>query len=290
MNINKRTIIIAASAAAAAIVILLIVIIYNRSEMQEMVEVFTEEKQLLISEYQDLSLDYDSLRSNNDELNQKLELERERIAQLKEELQTVKATNARRIRELQTELTTMRSVMRTFVKQIDSLNQINVKLAAENKDMRSQVAQVKRSYNKLEEQNKELSNKVTVASRLETSNIAAVGLTYKEKKATSVDKVAKIKVSFTILKNVTAEVGNRAVYMRLTRPDGQLLMHSASDTFSYEDSQINYSAMRTVEYGGEDTETYIVYKVDAGELMSGNYEIELFSGGESIGKGSFTLK
>lgn len=265
-------------------------LIKSHSEMTEMVEVFTEEKETLLNEYQDLYLDYDSLRRYDTDLNDKLDQERERVALLQEELKTVKATNARRIKELQTELTTMRTVMVSFVHQIDSLNQTNIRLTAENKEMRSQVAQVKQSYNALQDENRNLTEKVEIAARLEAKNINAIGLNFNEKKATSASKISKVKINFTLAKNVSAQVGMRTIYLRFTRPDGQLLMHSKDDTFKYEDAQINYSAKREVEYGGEDTDSYIVYQVDAGELMAGEYDIELFCGGEIIGKGTWSVK
>ena len=285
----KKTIIIS---AIAAVIIGTLAVLYfqSRSEMEEMVEVFTEEKQTLMTEFQDLYLDYDSLKNQNTDLNDKLDLERERIAQLKEELQTVKATNARRIKELQAELTTMRTVMRSFVYQIDSLNQRNIQLTNENKDMRTKVAQVQQSYKQLEKEKESLNEQVVIASRLEASGIVAEGLTYKEKKTTNYKKVNKIKVSFKIAKNVTAKVGMRNIYLRITRPDNQLLMHSKSDTFTYESATLNYSAMRAVEYGGEEASYYIVYDVDSGELMEGTYDVEIFCDGERIGQKTFNLK
>ena len=280
---NKKVIII--SAIAAAIIGALAYLYFDsRSEMQEMVEVFTEEKENLLNEYQDLYLDYDSLKNQNTDLSDKLELERERIAQLKEELQTVKATNARRIKELQEELTTMRTVMRSFVMQIDSLNQRNIQLSNENKDMRTKVAQVQQSYKQLEKEKETLSEQVTIASRLEANSISVEGLTYKEKKTTAYKKVTKIKVSFQIAKNGTAKVGMKNIYIRITRPDNHLLMHSKNDTFKYEDTNLNYSAMRAVEYGGEEASYYIIYDVDSGELMEGSYDVEIFCEGERIGQ------
>lgn len=289
MKNNQKTIIVTI-AAAVLIAVLTILFLRSRSQMQEMVDVLTEEKSTLIVEYQDLYSDFDSLRTNNDDLNQRLELERERIAQLREELKTVKATNARRIKELQQELTSTRAIMRTFVRQVDSLNNINVKLTKENKDMRRQVDRVRQSNDELSRQNEALNEKVEIAARLEAKNIQAVGLNYKEKKTSSAKKVSKIKIDFTLLKNLTALVGMRTVYLRLTRPDGQLLRHSADDVFAFEDGQLEYSASRQIEYGGEDTEAYVVYKADVGELMGGSYEIELFCGGDCIGRGSFSLK
>lgn len=290
MDKNKKNLIIIISIAVVAIISLLVLYLVNRSQMQEMVDVLSEEKTTLMTEFEELYLDYDSLNSNNDELNNRLEMERERVAQLTEELKTVKATNARRIKELQGELTTMRTVMRSFVRQIDSLNTINVQLTKENKDMRSKVAQINRENDNLMEQNSRLNEKVEIASRLETTSVSALGLTFKEKKATSAKRVSKIKVSFTIAKNVTAQVGMRNIYLRVTRPDGQLLMHSKDDLFDFEDSKINFSATRQVEYGGEETSSYVVYNVDAGELMEGEYSIELFCETGRMGSCNLKLK
>lgn len=290
MDKNKKNLIIIVSVAAVAVISLLVLYLVNRSQMQEMVDVLSEEKVELMTEFEDLYMDYDSLNSNNDELNNRLEMERERVAQLTEELKTVKATNARRIKELQGELTTMRTVMRSFVRQIDSLNTINVQLTKENKDIRSRMAQVNRENDTLMEQNTRLNEQVEIASRLETISVSALGLTFKDKKTSSADRVSKIKVSFVLAKNISAQVGMRNIYLRITRPDGQLLMHSKDDLFTFEDTQLNYSSMRQVEYGGEDTSSYVVYDVDAGELMGGVYDIELFCETGRIGACNLQLK
>lgn len=275
---------------AGVIALIFIGLYFNsRSEMAEMEEVFTEEKELLITEYQDLYTDFDSLRSNNTELEQQLQQERDRVAQLQDELRTVKASNARRIKELQTELTTMRGVMRSFVFQIDSLNQTNEKLKKDNEGMRKQIASARKAEAELKEQNEALTGKVQLAARLETRDVRGTGLTSKEKESNKISRITKLKVSFTILKNITSETGMRTVYLRIERPDGQLLMHSKNDTFKFEDQQLNFSAKRSIEYGGQETPAYIVYDVDSGELMNGEYRIELFTDGELIGNGKFSL-
>ncbi|MBE6339280.1 MAG: hypothetical protein E7069_00900 [Bacteroidales bacterium] len=287
-DLNKKALIII---AAIAVLLLVFIILFAQSRvaMSEMTEVFTEEKQILINDFQNLYLDYDSLRSNNEEINQKLDIERERIAQLQDELKTVRATNARRIKELQNELNTMRNVMVSFVHQLDSLNQLNIKLTDENGNLRNQINRQQKSYNELAKQNETLANKIDEASRLETSNVAAVGLNYKDKKVSSADRVNKIKIDFTVLRNPAASVGMLTIYARITRPDGELLLHSKSDVFAFEDTQLNYSAKRNVEYSGEDVSAYIVYDVDAGELMEGTYEIEIFCAGNVIGRTTFKL-
>ena len=179
--------------------------------------------------------------------------------------------------------------MRSFIVQIDSLNQKNVELTKENKEMRNKIADVSRQNASLSEQNDDLARKVNVAARLEAKSIVVTPLNQKDKKTSSVKKVTKIKVEFVLAKNVSASVGMKDVFLRLSRPDGQLLMHSASDTFVYEDGKLNFSAHRLIEYGGEDTPGSIFYNVDMGELMEGSYDVELFCEGERIGHGSAQL-
>ena len=289
MNITNKQIIIIAAVAAAVIITLAALLVRSNSQMDEMTQVFAEERQQLVTDYQDLSVAYEEVHSDNDSLDNLVSQQRARVEQLTEELKTLKASNARRIKELQGELTTLRTVMRSFISQIDSLNASNNALRAENKDIKGQLANVSRERANLQEQNESLTQKVTVAARLEAKEIVVTPLNMKDRPTDRLSKIAKIRVAFTIAKNVSAEVGLRTLSLRLTRPDGQLLFHSKSDTFRFEDTDINSSASRQVEYGGEDTKTFIVYTVDMGDLMAGGYEAEIFAGGERIGKADFNI-
>ncbi len=289
MKLENKHLVIAAAAAAVAIIVLAALLVRSNSQMSEMTQVFTEEKQQLVSDYQDLSVAYDEVHSDNDSLDNLVSQQRARVEQLTEELKTLKASNARRIKELQGELATLRNVMRSFIVQIDSLNATNNVLRQENSEIKGRLASASRENASLQQRNETLSQKVTVAARLEAKSINVQTLNFKDRETNKLAKIAKIKVAFTIAKNVSAEVGVRDIFLRLTRPDGQLLFHSKNDTFRFEDSDINFSARRMVEYGGEDTPTYVIYSVDMGELTAGSYEVELFAGGEVIGRSSFSL-
>jgi predicted nucleic acid-binding Zn-ribbon protein len=138
---NKRTVII-------AFVLLLLVAggviyyLYNslsstKTEMEEMVEMMNYEKEQLENEYADVALEIEgmSIRVNNDSLLSQLDKEQKRVQLLLEELRTVKATNARRIAELKEELSTVRKVLVSYVRQVDSLTAVNTKLEAENRQV-----------------------------------------------------------------------------------------------------------------------------------------------------------
>ena len=100
---NKQLLIIL-SVAGLLIVVFAVLYFSNKSEMEQIVSELNVEKLELTQEYQDLALDYDSLQTNNDTINIMLEHERERIAQLIDEIKTVKATNSSKIREYKKEL------------------------------------------------------------------------------------------------------------------------------------------------------------------------------------------
>lgn len=286
---NKRLYLIIGIIAAVLIAISVLFYIQNR-EMNTIVEQLNVEKTILTEEYQKLAFNYDSLHSDNDTLNLMLEMERERIAQLVEELKTLKATNTARIREFQKELTTLRGVLRTYIVQIDSLNQRNQVLTQENLEHRRRYTQIQSSFRELEEVKSTLEEKVTIASRLDVTNLMAEGLNPSGRKTDRSNRIAKIRVCFTVLKNVTAPVGMKDFYLRIERPDGQLLLHSLDDKFRHEDADINYSAMRSIEYGGEETDVCIFYDADAGELLSGEYIADVFADGFHLKSLRFKLR
>ena len=278
--------------AVAGVLIIVFAILYfsNKKQMEGMVTELNLEKLELTKEYEDLALDYDSLKTNNDTINLMLEHERERIAQLIEEIKTIKATNASKIREYKKELTTLRKVLRNYVVQIDSLNRRNQELAEENKEYRKKYSTIQTSMEVLKEEKEDLKEKVDIASKLELINIEARGLTGKNKETKKSSKVSKIRICFTILKNITAPVGEKDVFVRIQRPDKSLLMHSLDDKFKYEGEEINYSSKRTIEYGGKDLDVCIYYKVDEGELLGGEYLADIFIDGRNVGTVTFELK
>ncbi|MBK3517941.1 hypothetical protein [Carboxylicivirga marina] len=276
--------------AVIVIAVILYLFLSNRQEYRAVVEEMTEEKFLLTEEFQDLAFDYDSLHSNNDTLNLMLEQEREKITHLIEEIKTVKATNARKIREYKKELTTLRGVMRNFVVQIDSLNRRNEELTQENIKYRKRHDEIAQSYKVLEEEKKKVDKQVEIASQLETRNIELAGLNSKGKTTKKARSVAKIRMCCTILKNVTAPIGVKKVYVRIQRPDEVLLISSKENVFTYEEQEINYSANREFEYGGDDVDICVFYTAADGELLTGTYTVDVFVDGFNIGTSTFQLK
>ena len=258
---------------------------------EEMVQLFELEKEEMENEYSTFATQYDEMQIliSNDSLVAQLEREKLRTQQLLEELRATKASNAAEIARLKKELKTVRTVMRSYIVQIDSLNQVNTKLVKENKRVRTQYAEATKKVETLQEEAKNLSNKVTLAAQLDATGITIQPRNKKGKATTSVKSVIKFVVNFTIVKNITAPTGERTIYVRIAKPDGMVLTKDASRTFKYENTKLEYSIKKLIEYTGEEQSVTVYWDVEE-FLNPGEYTVYLFSDGVMIGEKSFTLE
>lgn len=291
---NKKIIIPILVILLAAIGTLTYLYFAQKQEMTEMVEQMEFEKSELEDEYEDLAMQFDGYRTpdiSNDSLTQLLNQEQQRVRDLLEELRITKATNARRIAELKKELATVRQVMVSYVHQIDSLNQTNQRLTAENKQVREQYAMVQQQAEELQQQNTHLNEKVTRASMLEITSFAVTPLNKRDRKTNNLNQMQKIQFDFSIGKNVTCERGIKQVYMRIVRPDGELitLPDPSNRLFDFENSEIEYSLTKQFEYGGEALDETLYWNV--GEILyQGTYNADFFIDGALIASFPFVLK
>ena len=259
--------------------------------MQNLVEEFDIQKEELEDEYAQLAIQYEGFKLdiNNDSIQMQYENERMKVQRLQEELKTVKSTNAKRIRELQKELNTLRAVMRGLVATVDSLNQLNQKLEQENKVVTKKYQEATRTVSKIKKDNEALSAQVTLAAQLSAVGITAEALNKRGKETDKISKATQLKFSFTISRNVTAEIGERYVYLRIMKPDDDVLVKDRSNVFVYEDQEIAYSTRKLIEYGGEDLSVVMYWPITE-YLTPGSYRVDIFVDGNLIGKKSFTLE
>ena len=282
---------LAAIAVLAAAVVWLFLSVRNKGrEIDEMTQLFEIEKEEMENEYSGFAMQYDELQVHlsNDSLRHQLEREKLRTQQLLEELRQTKATNAAEITRLKKELATVRAVMRSYVAQIDSLDQINKQLAQENTRVRRQYQEQTKVVEKLTVDKEKAEEKVALASQLDAAAITVVPRNKRGKEEHKVKNVTQFVVNFTIVKNITVQTGEKTVYLRLTKPDGEPLVKDASNTFRYENVNLEYSAKKYIEYTGEQQEVTMYWDVEE-YLSAGLYTAYLFVDGVMIGEQSVTL-
>jgi hypothetical protein len=297
MDHKKRNLTILITAALIIIALAFAVFYFVRqakqkeTEMSEMVEAMNFEKEQVEKEFKDMNSEFDGYTSNihNDSLVQLLQNEKTKVQQLLDELRVTKSTNAKRIAQLKQELATVRTVMIQYVNQIDSLNTINHVLKTENVEVKRKYQNETEKVQQLSKEKADLHQVVTRASILEVSNFSMTPLNSKGKKTSWFTQTANLQFNYTVAKNVTAQPGEKTIYLRITRPDDDVLTKSPNNVFAYENKNIAYSASKKFEYTGDALNDVIYWKV--GEILpKGTYRAEFFSDGNRIGSFTFVFE
>lgn len=290
-NNNSKLLIVTGVILVLALIGVTALLLSEKQTNRELVQEFQLEKEDLENEYTTFAKQYDELKLtvSNDSLSILLEQEQTKTQRLLEELRTVKSNNAAEIRRLKKELASLRKVMIGYINQIDSLN----RLTAHQKEV---IAQVTEKYNdasrqitNLAEEKKNLDKKVTLAAQLDATNIHIQAVNKRDKTAKKVKDVVKFKIGFTIVKNITAETGERTLYVRITKPDNNVLTKNPAHTFAYENRELGYSIKKYIEYNGEEQDVNVYWNVEE-YLYAGTYRVDIFADGTLIGSQPFTLE
>jgi hypothetical protein len=265
-------------------------IYYQKQQMTNLVETFDLEKESLTDEFNELSLQYEGYKFSvgNDSLVALLSTEQAKVQRLMEELRTVKVTNALRINELKKELETLRKIMRNYVIQIDSLNQVNEKLTKEKNQAVQRYRQASTEAAELTKELEKQTERVTLASRLDATSITVTPVNARGKEVKRIKQMQQFIVNFRIVRNITAPVGEKIVYVRLKKPDDDVLVKNRANVFMFEGKEINYSMKRLVEYDGEELSVTMYWDIE--EFLSpGVYRVDIFADGNLIGQKNFEL-
>lgn len=255
----------------------------NRQQQRDY-ELLKVDRDSIQSNLSHLITEYDSLKFTNDTIAARLVEANEMMEQLKRE----RRWNYAKIKEYEKEVGTLRSVMRNYLKQIDSLNNLNKKLVAENVTYRKEISTARLRADVAEEKASELENRVRQGAVLRARSISMVALNSRDNEVSRVKNATTLRVDFAISSNELASPGNRKVYLCIKSPDGYLLTSESMPTFEYQGMKVGYSAVREVDYQNEDVEVSIYYRGSG--FTEGSYAIEIYTDGNLIGTGSVSMR
>ena len=256
------------------------------ADMQQLAEL---DKKEMENEYQQFSDQYSEMKTHvtNDSLISQLSAEQEKTQRLLAELKRTKSSDAREIARLKRELATVRAVLRSYVIQIDSLNQANGRLTAENTRVKGQYEEATRQIEGLNTEKASLSEQVAIASQLDANGIQMHLLNQNNKAKDKISKARTIQVNFNIAKNVTARTGMKTVYVRILSPAGNIIGGSVS--FPYENKTLTGTMKKAIEYNGNETPVSLYVPVTQ-TLSAGTYQVSVFAEGNMIGSKNFMFK
>lgn len=227
-------------------------------------------------------------RLANDTIFAKYTAAKAKVEQLMQELKSEKVKSQARINELQKEIATLKSLLRHYIAQIDSLNKENAGLRAENQEIKSQNERLSSRVQEVTRTAETLSERMTLAEKLNVTGVSLTGLKKNGKTEKNITKAKQLMVTFTIPQNNSTPVGEKTIYLRLVNPEGQLL--GSVGSFSFEGKSIPCTARKSIEYAGEEIPGVKIYWDVNTTLTPGDYTVELFTDGYRLTSRHFTMK
>ncbi len=285
-NGGLKTVMIAMVAVAAVLAVALVYVLTSKNKL---VGQLNDEKQDLTEQIQMLQNDYEGLSSDYDSINAQLDSSREEIAQLVERVKKTEATNRAKIRQYQKELGTLRTIMKSYIVQIDSLNTLNHKLTAEAASARKEAAASKRLNAELSQQVEDLTGRVTAGAVLKARGVRLEAYNNNDKLTDRSGKVSRLLVTLSLLENELTPKGPVRVYVRVTDPDGNLLTDGRNTSFTISEETLQATASREVDYQGAEVEMGI-YVNNIPSFRKGVYSVTAYTNQGQIGSAELLLR
>ena len=260
--------------------------LYQRSTLVKQLEV---EKAELAEQMVELQSDFASLNSDYESINHQLDTSREQVAMLIDKLNRTEATNRAKIHQYEKELGTLRTIMKGYIVQIDSLNTLNKKLTADAAAARREAAESRQRNEELSAQVDELSARVNTGKVLKARGISLAAMYNNDKPGDRHTRVRYMLANLSLVENSLADRGPVRVYVRVKDPEGILLMNNESSEFSCAGQTLQATASREVDYEGQEVDLSI-YVTDTGEFVKGIYTLEVYTEKSLLGKAECMLR
>ena len=247
------------------------------------------EKEELTEQIIALQNDYATLSSDYDTINMQLDSSREEVSQLIERIKKTEATNRSKIRQYEKELGTLRSIMRNYITQIDSLNTLNKQLTADAAAARREAAEIRKRSEQLSKRVENLTGQVAAGSVLKARGIRIEAYNASDKVTDRSSRVVRLLTTLSLVENDLAPKEPVRVYIRVKGPDGVLLTNSEQRTFTFGGEPMICSASREIDYQGKEVEMSI-YLNDITGYVKGIYTVEAYTEQSLLGTAELMLR
>ena len=247
------------------------------------------EKAELAQQMLSLQSDFENLNSDYENINSQLDTSREQVALLIDKLAKTEATNRAKIRQYEKELGTLRSIMKGYIVQIDSLNTLNKRLTADAAAARKEAAESRQANENLTRQVENLTGQVAAGAVIKGRGLHIAAYNGSDKVTDRSSRVKYLVATLTLVENEIAERGPVRVYVRVKNPEGLILLNNASTDFTVGGETLSASASREVDYEGQEVEMSIYIK-DVGEFTKGIYTVEAYTTKALLGRSELMLR
>ncbi|MFI3304512.1 MAG: hypothetical protein SNF68_08775 [Rikenellaceae bacterium] len=278
-----------ATVILAAVLVVLSILYFNiHSKQQAEYLALSGERDAIKENLTELVGKFEKLETTNGELQKTLEAERNRTDSIIAKLTKEKNLNYSKLKQYEREVASLRNVIRGYLEQIDSLNNLNQELMSENVGIKKQLTSTELRAEEAEELARRLQDKVNQGELLVANGIEIVSLNKRGREISRIKRAAQISINFTIAANKLAKAGNTEIIACVTSPDGYVLTTEALPTFNLNGKKTTYTASRKVDFRNTDLPVSIFFTGE--KLVGGVYEVVLYNNGAVIGSSKLEVR
>jgi nitrogen fixation-related uncharacterized protein len=248
----------------------------------------------LRKDFQNMISTYDALIAKDNSKSDSLLVQKQKIEELVSKMDRNKKMSASQLFSMRKENETLRSIMKSYVYQIDSLNTLNINLTSKLETTNTKLTNTSTERDQYKQEAAEKEAQVKKGSKLQVFNFNSAGLRMKLNNTTEESNKARgivqIRSSFTVSENPITPAGKRTVYMQIVDPTGKTLQQKSSNVVQTDLGMIAFSDKKDIDYNNEQIDMSIFYDLRGEDAEKGNYKVKVYIDGMLVGTDSFTLK
>lgn len=248
----------------------------------------------LRKDFQSMLETYDALIEKDKSKADSLNIQKQKIQGLMNELSQNKRMSASQLFQLRKENETLRGIMKGYVMQIDSLNTLNLQLESNLQTTKTELTNTTTERDQFKQDAELSAEQVKKGSKLQAFGFLCTGLRMKLNNTTEETNKARntvqIRSSFTISENPITPPGKKSVYLQIIDPTGKTLQSKTSNVVKTDGGTIAFSDKKDIDYNNERVDLSIFYDLGGVEAEKGNYKVKIYVDGQLAGSDSFTLK
>lgn len=304
---DRKTLLWAALAVLALLNLVLVYFIYHEKQenkvKDEIITAKTEEVLFTKTKLDSISAELDTKIAEIQQLGGSVDSLLELKKQLEKDKQDLKNVNNfsaanfnKKIKSYENILSQKDTEIANLREELGIVTNKNQELSQQVSGLESEKQQLNDSVVNYSAQNRELAEKVTLASALRTEELSINAVSSKGKEREGgkykAKRIDKLKVSFKLGENAVAKQNEKDIYLRILDPEGAVLsdMATGSGAFTHNGKEMIYSSKQTINFTNSRQSVDIFYGRGGIPMKDGKYSIEVYSEGFKIGQGDFTVK
>ncbi|QNK77805.1 chromosome partitioning protein ParA [Winogradskyella sp. PAMC22761] len=262
------------------------------SEKQENEKVLMNEKKQVMNDLNNLSKDYEEAIAESDIKNEDLLAAKARIESLMDSLK-VSQNSVGSLWRYKKKFMALQEEMDILLTENDRLKGENLYLASSLDSTQVQLAERTMFTDSLLVQNTQLTSVVKDAAALQTVGLIGMGVIErnngKQIPTERARRSDKIKLCFTVAKNMLTEAGDKQLFLQIIDPNNNVL--GFNEQIQFGDQVLNYSLISRFNYENRNLNICeYINELEDSKFAEGRYVVNVFSDQGMISTSEFELK